>query len=100
MIHCLLNLIGWMLGYGSCPNCKASWWWKASTRITWWCGNLEARNVSAGVTICKSCYTSPTLLDPRVVAHALDKKGWSWEQIEFACSAVDRHKQGYTPAEF
>lgn|GEM_PF-564301 len=80
------NLIGDSMGYGRCPNCGDSWWWKSSDSV--WI------NESRGVLICKECLRFPEKLDENRIVKALlsGRSPWPRDKAELVRTAIVRYK--------
>ena len=78
------NFIGSdILGYGRCPNCDDSWWWKDF-------GYLKD---GKGVLICKICLSKPNQLDEQKIATTLRKYNWSDEKISLVKEELKNFKK-------
>ena len=121
------NSIGSFLGYGTCPNCGDSWWWKENGVIDMDYGQPEKRDATgvisikegkgytiegempgisitvtstSGVMICNECLAHPERLDPDKIALDLISTGWGLEKVALVKNAVKRYikeKTGTTP---
>src|SRR3989344_5280812 len=79
------NLVGSFLGYGGCPNCQDSWWWKHDGSIP-----LETRQdtlsvpetpgfpvfITQSLMVCTECLTHPEALDPGRIEQNLLAHEW------------------------
>jgi hypothetical protein len=80
------NRVGGLKGYGRCPNCDNSWYWKESKSVTF----KRSAFVSKGVLICADCLQTPRGLNPERIAEALAKSQWNKEEVTLARKAIEQ----------
>lgn len=78
------NMVGRRKGYGRCPNCNNSWYWKTSKSVTF----KKFGRVSKGVLICVDCLASPKSLDLERIERTLIESQWDKEEATLARKAV------------
>ena len=85
LIQSIKNKIGWLKGYGTCPNCGNSWRMNSIGGINY--------DGSRGVMICSDCLNMPGDLDVERIAANLTKSGWAKDEVEKVGEAIRSHKE-------
>ncbi len=100
-MRAIKNLIGKMIGFGCCPNCSDSYFWKPTgsfiyegkpTGLTKQEDGKMVLNIGIqrGVLLCTECINEPTRLDAERIASNLEKCGWEKDDTNKVLSAVDK----------
>lgn len=72
------NILGFIQGYGCCPNCGDSWSWKPTSEVT--CGD----STTNAVLICIKCLEHPAELDVDHITANLARYGWEQDGVDQA----------------
>jgi len=99
------NLSGHVLGFGACPHCGDSWFWKESGSVPFRTlvegedyeleGNEDGKfdiRVTSGFMVCQECLDNYNELDELKIEQELVKSGWSIEEAAEAREAVEKYK--------
>jgi len=108
MIRWIKNTIGSFLGYGSCPNCGDSWWWKSDGSIPYSpirereiqkivsnkapATSLPIFKATYGVMMCTKCIEAPNSIEEKRIAEDLRKYGWEEDDVAQVVSAIKEFK--------
>lgn len=82
------NMVGDILGFGRCPNCGDSYWWKPAGSIHYRVTDSGMR----GVTICKECLAHPEKLDENRIEKNLLVYRWPPAKAALVHQAVKMYK--------
>ncbi|MCX6764833.1 MAG: hypothetical protein NTU58_04010 [Candidatus Nealsonbacteria bacterium] len=106
LLRKIKNWIGGLKGFGTCPNCRDSWWWKEIDGIEYSAtgGYLNLADLNAKIPmkfcikeimICKECLSDPKKLDLDKIRQNLEKYP-SW--IPYVPKALEAIKEYKTKA--
>ena len=92
------DILGHLLGYGTCMNCHGSFLYKERGSINYaHITDLEHGEGQVGFMICQTCLLDPNGLNKEKIVSRMTKAGWKEDDIAMAIhGGIDKHNLSLT----
>lgn len=82
------NIVGGIMGYGKCPNCENSFFWKEKEWISYGFDGAGFYLPTGTLPFCKKDITHPLELNENRIRKNLRRSGWDERSINMILASI------------